>query len=133
MLGLKVAEICLGEVGEARDDVLANQLLGALNTTLLGGLDLQLAFAKVEVEDFFDAGAGGRGHLCFVLGDLVAAGDSQVDATLTHKGRDVGGGQEDEGNGQVLDQGNVEAAVAVELDVAAVEQVETGLVQAALC
>lgn len=41
--------------------------------------------------------------------DLVATCDSEVDAAFTHKGRDVGCGQEDEGDGEVLDEGDVEA------------------------
>jgi hypothetical protein len=45
----------------------------------------------------------------------------------------VGGGEEDEREGEVFDERNVEARVAVELDVGAVEEVEADLVEAALC
>lgn len=65
--------------------------------------------------------------------DLVAACDSEIDASFTDEGWDVCCGEEDECNGEVLDQGNVEARVAVELDVGALEQVEADLVKTALC
>lgn len=68
-----------------------------------------------------------------MLGDLVAAGNTQVYTALAHKGGDVGGGQEDQSDGQVLDQGDVETGLAAELDVAAGEEVKGGLLQAALC
>ena len=68
-----------------------------------------------------------------MLLDLVAASDAQVDAALADEGGDVSGGQEDEREREVLDQRNVQARVAVELDVGAVEEVEADLVEAALC
>jgi hypothetical protein len=68
-----------------------------------------------------------------VLGDLVAAGDTKVDTALANEGWDVGGGQENESDGQVLDQRDVETGLATELDVAAGEEVKGGLLQAALC
>jgi hypothetical protein len=58
-----------------------------------------------------------------VLGDLVAAGDTKVNAALADEGWDVGGGQEDQRNGQVLDQRDVEAGFTAELDVGAGEEV----------
>jgi hypothetical protein len=58
-----------------------------------------------------------------VLGDLVAASDAQVDAALADEGRDVCGGQEDQRDRQVLDEGDVEAGFAAELDVTAGEEV----------
>lgn len=67
-----------------------------------------------------------------MLLDLVGARDAQVDAALADKGRDVGGGQEDEGYGEVLDQRDVEAALPPELDVGALEQVKTWALEAAL-
>ena len=42
-----------------------------------------------------------------VLFNLVLPGDAQVNAPLAHEGWDIGGGQEDEGDGEVLDEGNV--------------------------
>lgn len=68
-----------------------------------------------------------------MLGDLVTTGDTKVDTALTYEGWDVGCGQEDECDGQVLDQRDVEAGLAAELDVAAGEEVKGGLLKAALC
>lgn len=64
--------------------------------------------------------------------DLVVAGDAEVDAALADKGRDIGGGEEDEGNGEVLDEGDVEAVFAAELDVGALEEVESSGIETAL-
>lgn len=64
---------------------------------------------------------------------LVSSGDSQVYSALTDEGGDVCGGQEDERQGEVFDEGNVEAGVAVELDVRAVEKIEACLVKSSLC
>ena len=68
-----------------------------------------------------------------MLFDLVAAGDSEVNTALADEGGDVGGREEDEREGKVFDERNVEARVAVELNVRAVEEVEADLVEAALC
>ena len=68
-----------------------------------------------------------------MLFDLVAAGDSEVNAAFADEGGDIGGGEEDEREGKVFDERNVEARVAVELNVRAVEEVEADLVEAALC
>lgn len=68
-----------------------------------------------------------------VLGDLVTAGDTDVDAALANEGWDVGGGQEDKGNREVLDEGDVEAGFATELDVRAGEEVEGSLLETTLC
>lgn len=67
-----------------------------------------------------------------VLLYLVITGDTQVDLPLTHKGRDVGCRQEDEGDVEVLDESNVESVFPAELDVGALKKVECGLLQAAL-
>lgn len=67
-----------------------------------------------------------------MLGDLVAACDADVDAAFTDEGGDVGGGEEDEGDGEVLDEGDVEAGFAAELNVAAGEEIEGCLLEAAL-
>lgn len=68
-----------------------------------------------------------------MLGDLVAPCDAEIDAAFADEGGDVCGGEEDESDRQVLDQGDVEAVFAAELDVAAGEEVERGLLEAALC
>jgi hypothetical protein len=51
-----------------------------------------------------------------VLSDLVASGDAQVDPAFTHEGGDVGGREEDQGDVEVGDEGNVEPVLAPKLD-----------------
>lgn len=58
-------------------------------------------------------------HAGLVLLDLVVARDAEVDLALADEGGDVGGGEEDECDGEVLDEGDVEAVLATELDVGA--------------
>ena len=67
-----------------------------------------------------------------VLLDLVVAGDAQIHLALAHKRRDVGGGEEDQRDGEVLDERDVETGFAAELDVRAGEEVECCLLEAAL-
>lgn len=67
-----------------------------------------------------------------MLSDLVPACNAQIDAALADEGRDVGCGQEDQCDGEVLDQCDVEAGFAAELNVTAGEEVEGGLLEAAL-
>lgn len=67
-----------------------------------------------------------------MLLDLVPPRDAEVDLALADEGGDVGRGEEDKGDGQVLDEGDVEAVLAPELDVGALEEVECRVVQAAL-
>lgn len=130
---LKLSEESLRQRGEASHDITANQLLGLGDIALLGNLHLQLAATEAEVKDLLDTGGLAVRKSRVVLGDLIAAGNTKVDTALTNEGWDVGGGQEDEGDGQVLDQGDVEAGLAAELDVAAGEEVKGGLLEAALC
>jgi hypothetical protein len=106
--------------------------LGSVQVALLGHLDLQLAATEFEVHQFLDAGSFARGRDGLVLGNDIAASDSKVDSALADEGGDVGGREEDQGQRQVLHQGNVEAVVTVELDVGAGEQLDAGLVQTAL-
>jgi hypothetical protein len=68
-----------------------------------------------------------------VLEHLVAARDAERDLALADEGRDVGRGQEDERDGQVFAQRDVEPVVPVELDVGALEDVERRVEEAALC
>jgi len=67
-----------------------------------------------------------------MLQHLVAAGYAQRDLALADKGGDVCCGEEDERDGQVFDERNVQAVVTVERDVGAFEHVEGGLVETAL-
>lgn len=68
-----------------------------------------------------------------MLGDLVAACDAQIDSTFAYKRRDIRGGQENQSDGQVLDQCNVETGLAPELYVTTGKQVQRGLLQTTLC
>ena len=133
LLGLQLPEVLLREVCEACHDVFADQVLWLRQAALLRYLHLQIALAEVEVKHLYDAGRFCRRVCALVLLDLVTACDSQVDAAFTNKGGDVGGGEEDQRKRVVLDKGDVKARVAVELDVGAVEKIETCLVEAALC
>ena len=67
-----------------------------------------------------------------MFGDLIPAGDTEVDSAFTNEGGDVGGGEEDESYRVVLDEGDVEAGFAAELYVRAGEEVESGLLKTSL-
>lgn len=67
-----------------------------------------------------------------MLSDLVAAGDTDINATLADESGDIGSGQEDQGNRKVLDESNIEAGFAAELNVSAGEKVEGCLLETAL-
>ncbi|CRK31105.1 hypothetical protein BN1708_015898, partial [Verticillium longisporum] len=56
-------------------------------------------------------------HVGVVLLDLIPARDAEIALALADKGRYVGGRQEDERDGQVLDVRNVEAVLAAELHI----------------
>jgi hypothetical protein len=146
LLRLEARKVVVREVHEAGADVLADQIL-AFGVLALGGhLDLQAAGTEAQVQDGLAplrlalavgpapvplvahaAGAGESAHAGIVLLHLVVARDAQVDAALADEGGDVGGGEEDEGDGQVLDEGNVEAILTLELDVGALEEVQARL------
>ena len=64
---------------------------------------------------------------------LVSARYAEINAALADKGRYVRCGEEDEREGEVLDEGDVEAGVSVELYVASGEEVKGRGVKTALC
>ena len=101
--------------------------------TLLRDLDLKLAAAEVKVKDLFDTSRFGWGLGDLVLCDLVAASDTKITTALRDEGGDIGGGQEDESDGEVLDEGDIETRVSVELNVGAVKKLDTCLVKTSLC
>lgn len=68
-----------------------------------------------------------------MLLDLVPSCDAQVDTTLAHESWNIGRREEDECNWEVLDESNVEAVLAAELDVGALKKVECSGVQPTLC
>lgn len=51
-----------------------------------------------------------------MLSDLVASGDAEIDATFTDKGGDICCGEEDKGNVEVGDEGDVKTVLAPKLD-----------------
>jgi hypothetical protein len=103
LLGFQLPEVLLGEVCEARYDVLADEVFRLGHAALLRYLHLQIALAEVEVKDLYDASRF-CGRVCaLVLLDLVAARDSQIDTAFTNEGGDVGGGEEDQRKRVVLD------------------------------
>ena len=67
-----------------------------------------------------------------MFGDLIPACDAEVDSAFADKGRDVGGGKEDEGYRVVFDESDIEADFTAELDVGAGEEVEGGLLETSL-
>lgn len=107
LLCLQLREVLLGKIGKASNDVAADQLLGGSNVAFLRHLNLELAGAEVQVEHLLNAGGVGGRSYGLMFCDLVAAGDTKVDAALSDEGWDIGGGQEDEGDGQVLDKRDV--------------------------
>ena len=138
----------MGQVNKARANVLANEILALDVLALRGNLNLQPTGPKTELHDRlaplglgvcvwtpFVTQAAGTGKLpdsSIVLLNLVEAGDTEVHAALANKCGDVGCWEEDKGDGEVLDERNVEAVLALELNVGALQKVETGLKQAAL-
>jgi hypothetical protein len=67
-----------------------------------------------------------------VLGDLVEACDTEITLALSDECGDVGSGEEDERDGEVLDKRDVEAVFAAELDVGSFEEVQCRGIEAAL-
>jgi len=142
-----------GQVDETRTDSFSHEILRSPVWSILGDLNLELAAAKAKLHDHLATGLldvsviAGVGcstvdgeppvavvgpHAGIVLLDLVPAGDSEVDLAFSDEGGDVGGGEEDESYGEVLDEGDVEAVFALELDISALEEVQRGLVETTL-
>jgi hypothetical protein len=67
-----------------------------------------------------------------VLLYLVPASDAEIDTALANKGRDIGGGEEDESDWEVLDESDVETVLATKLDVGTLEQVECSGIESSL-
>lgn len=61
---------------------------------------------------------------------LIPARDTEIYTSFANESGDVGCGEEDERDGVVFDEGDVEARGAAELDVRAGEEVEGGLLEA---
>lgn len=112
--------------------ILANQLFRLCDSSLLRNLDLQFTSSETEVQNFGDAGFFAFRESCVVFADLVTSRNTEIDASFTHEGWDVGCRQEDECDGEVFDEGDVKAGFAAELDVGAGEEVQGCLLEAAL-
>lgn len=67
-----------------------------------------------------------------MFSNLIPAGYTEVDSAFTNEGRDIGGGEEDEGYRVVLDEGNVEAGLTAEFYIRTGEEVESGLLETSL-
>lgn len=67
-----------------------------------------------------------------MFGDLIAAGDTDINTALTDEGGDVGGRQEDQGNWEVLDESDIETGFTAELDISTGEKVKGCLLETAL-
>lgn len=132
-LALELGKELLSESSEAGDNVTANQLLGLSDVALLRNLHLELAGAEAKVHDLLHVRDFAAGQQRIVLGNLVASGDTKINTAFTDKGGDICGGKEDEGDRKVLDQGDVQAGFATELDVAAGQEVQRSLLKTALC
>lgn len=64
---------------------------------------------------------------------LISSSDAEINATFTDESRYISGGEEDERYCVVFDECDVEAGFSAELDVAAGEEVEGGLLESTLC
>lgn len=138
-LSLQLRKVLGRKTDEARADILSNQICRRPVLSLDGNLDLQLASPKIEIQELVaalrrgalhgrrfsglglvaDYGAAAR----IVLGDLVKARDAEINLALADECGDVGGGEENKGDGEVLDERDVEAVFAAELDVGSFEEV----------
>lgn len=121
---LQLFKVLPSQPDERRADVLSDQLPGVIVFSVLGYLDLQLATAELEIEELLD--------ITLRLGHLIAPSNSKVHPALTNEGRNISRRQEDKGDLEVNTQRDVEARVAVELDVTAVQKVKTLLVKTSL-
>jgi hypothetical protein len=65
--------------------------------------------------------------------NLVPSGDTEVATTLADEGWNVGGGEENQGNGEILDESDIKTVLTTELDVGALEEVQCGSIETALC
>lgn len=138
-LSLQLSKILSRKTDEARANILANQIRRRPVLPLNGNLDLQLASPKIKIQELvaalrLDALYGRRfprlgivadysAAARIVLGDLVEARDAEINLALADECGDIGGGEEDEGDGEVLDERDVEAVFTAELDVGSFEEV----------
>jgi hypothetical protein len=91
LLGLFIEgrKILARNVLEARHDFFTHEILDGLYVGPCGHLDLELAFAEAEGEEFFEE-VGDAG-----FGDHVFSSDSDANIAFCYEAWDVGGGEED--------------------------------------
>lgn len=132
-LSLQFREVLFRKSDEAGAYIAADQISLVHVWSFLGHLDLELARSKSQVENLFGAGVMCWRGDGFMLFDLVKSGDSEIDLAFSDEGGYVCGREEDEGDGVILYEGDVESVVATELNVGSSEEVECGLLEASLC
>lgn len=108
---------------EARDDALSRERIDAIHGRGFGHLHLQRALAKAEAQRLRDVGL----HLR--LEDDVVARDAEVDVALADERGDVRRGQEDERDGVVLYEADVETVRPTELDIRSSKQCQAFFVK----
>lgn len=65
--------------------------------------------------------------------NLVPSGDSEIATAFANKGGNIGSWEENESNWEVLYESDIEAVLAAELDVGALEEVECSSIESTLC
>lgn len=128
VLCVEALEVLPGQVVEASGHLSPNEVVGCLEAgARLGHLHLQRALAKAQLHllchEPCDVGAG--------LGHHVLPRDAQVDVALADEARNIGCGQKDERHGVVLHKRHIEPVGALELDVGALEQLQTLFIESA--
>ncbi|KAI6759145.1 hypothetical protein HG531_013906 [Fusarium graminearum] len=107
---LELEEVVGSKVNKASPNGLANKILGGLVLALLGNLNLELAASKAQPHDHVRAS------------NLVLSGSGNI-----------GSWEENESNWEVLYESDIEAVLAAELDVGALEEVECSSIESTLC
>lgn len=64
--------------------------------------------------------------------NLVPSGDSEIATAFANKGGNIGSWEENESNWEVLYESDIEAVLAAELDVGALEEVECSSIESTL-
>jgi len=116
-LPLQLPEILPRQPIKTRRNRLSHQLLRPLHLPLLGYLDLQLTPPEPQIQNLLYATRGGRRFLGLILQNAIAARDPEGAFAAADEGRDVRGGEEDEGDRGVVREGDVGAVATVELNV----------------
>ena len=103
----------LGHIGETRYDSATSKSRYVGNVLGDGSLNAQLALAETEVHDAINLDA--------TFPHNIHTSDANVDVTLADVLGNVGSGQEDEGDGQIDGQSDIEAGLATVVDASTLE------------